>query len=105
MDAKGRLLAYICSPFSGDIESNTKRAREYCRRAVDLGYIPLAPHLLLPQFLSEEAERAIAIEMDYELLDRCDLLLVCGDRISSGMESEIRYATENGMEIMHLMEE
>ena len=41
-----RPLVYICSPFSGDIEGNTKKAREYSRFAVDQGAIPLAPHLL-----------------------------------------------------------
>lgn len=34
-------LVYICSPFSGDIESNNKRTREFCRFALDTGNIPL----------------------------------------------------------------
>ena len=53
---KWRPLVYICSPFSGDIEGNTQRARDYSRFAVDQGAVPLAPHLLLPQFMSEKTE-------------------------------------------------
>ena len=44
-----RPLVYIASPFSGDVERNTERARGYCRLAVSKGYIPLAPHLHYPQ--------------------------------------------------------
>ena len=57
-------IVYICSPYSGDVEKNTEAARRYCRYAADRGFIPLAPHLLFPQFLSEETERELAIRMD-----------------------------------------
>lgn len=56
-------VVYICSRYSGDVKQNTEMARRYCRYAVDQGYIPLAPHLLLPQFLSEETERDLAITL------------------------------------------
>ena len=57
---KWRPLVYVCSPYAGDVRNNTENARRYCRFAVDAGAIPLAPHLLLPQFLSEETERELA---------------------------------------------
>ena len=38
---KWRPLVYICSPFSGDIEGNTQKARDYSRFAVDQGAVPL----------------------------------------------------------------
>ena len=44
---KWRPLVYICSPYSGDVDRNTEKARRYCRFAVDQGAIPLAAHLLL----------------------------------------------------------
>lgn len=105
MDVKGMPLAYICSPYSGDVKGNTKRARRYSRAAADMGFVPVAPHLLFPQFMDEETERLKAIEMDHVLLERCDVLLICGDRISRGMESEIRHARRKGMKVMHLLEE
>lgn len=51
---------FICSPFRGDVKGNTEKARRYCRKAYESGCLPVAPHLLFPQFLDEmnEAERA-----------------------------------------------
>ena len=86
---KWRPLVYICSPFSGDIEGNTQRARDYSRFAVDQGAVPLAPHLLLPQFMSEKTERDLALFMDMVFLGRCEQLWVFGKNISSGMAAEI----------------
>lgn len=48
-----RPIVYICSPYAGDIEANVVAARRYSRFAVDAGYIPIAPHLLFPQFLDD----------------------------------------------------
>lgn len=47
-------LVYICSPFSGDVENNVIKAQKYSRYALDKGNIPIAPHLLFPQFMSDE---------------------------------------------------
>ena len=40
-----RPLVYICSPYAGDVEKNTFRARAFSRFAVEKKYIPIAPHL------------------------------------------------------------
>ena len=52
-DRTYRPLVYICSPLSGNVEANTERARAFCRFALEQGQIPLAPHLLFPQFTGE----------------------------------------------------
>lgn len=54
LSEKYRPLVYICSPYSGTITKNVKRARKLCRFALDIGAIPLAPHLLYPQFVDDE---------------------------------------------------
>lgn len=46
-----RPLVYICSPYSGDIDSNVELARALCAHAVLQHKIPLAPHLPFPQFM------------------------------------------------------
>ena len=68
-----RPLVYICSPFAGDTEGNTEKARHYCRFAVRSACIPLAPHLLFPQFMDDTvaAERSLAMFMN-----RCGYLEV-----------------------------
>lgn len=100
-----RPLVYICSPFSGDIEGNTKKAREYSRFAVDQGAIPLAPHLLLPQFMSEQTERELAMFMDMVFLGRCDEIWVFGRNISRGMAAEIEIAKQKNMKIRYFTED
>lgn len=70
--ARYRPLVYICSPFSGDISANIDRARRYSRFAVDSKAIPIAPHLLFPQFMDESTERELAVFMDMVLLGRCE---------------------------------
>ena len=87
-------LVYICSPFSGDIENNNKRTRAFCRFALDKGNIPLAPHLMFPQFMDDnnEQERDQAIFMDIILMGKCQEVWVLGDVISRGMSIEIEKA-------------
>ncbi len=77
-------VVYIASKYAGDIPHNTDMARRYSRYAIEKGYIPLTPHLLLPQFLSEETERDLAISIDLRFLALCEELWVCGE-ISEGM--------------------
>ena len=100
-----RPIVYICSPYRGDTEENVKRARRYSRYAVDKGYIPIAPHLLLPQYMNEETERDLAIFMDLVILKKCEELWVFGDRITEGMKIEINRATKKSMKIRYINEE
>jgi len=102
---KWRPLVYICSPYSGEIEKNTQKARQYSRFAVDQGAIPLAAHLLLPQFMSEENERELALFMDIVLMSRCEEVWVFGEDITSGMAAEIAKAKKKNMTIRYFTEE
>ena len=89
-----RPVVYICSPLSGDVEANQEAARRYCRYAVDAGYVPIAPHLLFPQFMDDnnKKERNLAMFMDIVLLTKCAELWVFGETISNGMSIEIEKA-------------
>ena len=84
-----RPLVYICSPYAGDIEKNTYRARAFSRLAVEKKYIPIAPHLLCPQYLNEETERWLGLKMGIVFMGKCEEIWVFGDVISEGMVSEI----------------
>ncbi len=98
-------VVYICSKFRGDVAHNLAMAKRYSRFAADCGCVPLTPHLWLPQFLSEETERKLAMHMDLRLLDRCDKLWVCGDEISEGMAMEIAYAEDAGIPARYIKED
>ena len=102
---------FICSPFRPrngtpedrliDLHCNQEMACLVCRYAVSLGYMPMAPHLFFPQFLSEsdENEREIGIRYGLEWLSQCDELWVIGPRITEGMRREIQVAEELGLPI------
>ena len=106
-----RPIVYICSPFAGDIEKNVVATRTYSRFAVEQGYIPIAPHLLFPQFLddSDSKERELGLFFGNAIMSKCSEVWVFGSHISSGMEAEIkrakwknyrlRYFTENLEEV------
>lgn len=91
---KHKKIIFICSPFAGDIEGNTRRARRYGRFAVTEKAVPVIPHLMYPQFLEEDdpEERQLGIDMGLILLSKCHELWVFGNRISSGMSVEVARA-------------
>ena len=101
-----RPLVFICSPFAGDMEGNTERAREYSRFAVSKNYIPIAPHLLFPQFLEETdpAGRELGISFGLVLQSMCREMWVFGDTVSKGMAVEIGKAKERGIPIRYFTE-
>ncbi len=87
---------FICSPFRGNIEENTKRAKHYASIAVGSDEIPIAPHLYFPNFLDENDpnQRMKGIEMGLELMDLCDEVWVFGFEITEGMKFELDHAKE-----------
>ena len=97
------MIVYICSPYSGDTKTNTARTREYCRFAVDEGHVPVATHLMFPQFMDEEKERELALQMDLVLLEKCDELWVFGKTMTSGMKAEIAYAKNRNMKVRYFV--
>lgn len=102
-----RPLAYICSPYCGNVSANVEKARRFCRFAVDSGYIPIAAHLLFPQFMDDNdpAERGTAMFMDFVLMGKCHEVWVCGSVISEGMAAEIARAKKREQRIRYFDEE
>lgn len=94
-----RKRAYICSPLSAKTDEefveNMHRARVYMHYAAkEMGLAARAPHAYLPMLLCDRIpnERALALQFGLRLLEESDILLVCGDRISLGMQGEILHA-------------
>ena len=110
-----RPIVYICSPYAGDVPRNVENARKYSRFAVDQGCIPVAPHLLFPQFLNDNnpRERQLGFFFGTALMSKCSEVWVFGDRISEGMKEELkrarwknyrlRYFTEDCQEVPHVL--
>ena len=102
-----RPLVYICSPYAGNVEQNVNMARVYSRFAVKNTCIPLAPHLLYPQFMDDgsPAERELALFMGLVLLTKCEQVWVFGGVISAGMAAEIAKAEKKKIPVRYFTEE
>jgi hypothetical protein len=92
-------IVYIASPYAGDIEQNVAFAIEACKYAIQLGYTPIAPHLMYPQMLDDSApnERTLGLELGKRLLATADEIWLCGDKISNGMYAEMLEAMSLGI--------
>ena len=97
-------LVYVCSPYRGNIDENIINARKYSRFAFDKKNIPIAPHLLYPQFLNDNDifERNIAIhKINYVFIGLCKEMWVFGDVITEGMKREILIAKKRNKPIRY----
>ena len=98
-----RPLVYICSPYAGDTVAHTKDAQRFCKFAVDQRCIPLAPHLLFPQFMDDNnsRDRSLALFMGNVLMSKCQEVWVFGENISAGMSQEIDQAERHNMTVRY----
>ena len=99
-------IVYVCSPLRGDIEVNIRNAREYCRKTVAMGFIPIAPHTIYTEYLDdrEPAQRRQGLLIGLELLQKCDELWAFGTVTSEGMDKEIELAREYGIPVYRIDE-
>ena len=93
---------YICHPFSSDPKGNADRVRRICRWVAKQGYLPLAPHIYLPQFVNEVSEREVAMDFCRRLIGLADELLVFGEP-TPGMQLEIEQAHRLGVAVVHVV--
>lgn len=95
---------FICSPFKGDIENNVKVAKRICRVAIEMEYLPIAPHLYFTQFLDEDNDRWLGMNMGRDLLRKCSEVWVIGEKITEGMMEEINTARRENIPIKYVPE-
>lgn len=88
---------FICSPYrpigkdlETELKNNIDQAKRACRLAVSRGLIPLAPHLYFDD--NDPQERKFGQQVGKEWMRCVSEVWVVGDRISSGMEEELKLA-------------
>lgn len=97
-------VVFVCSPWRAPDEATRDAHRalalRLCREVALAGDVPIAPHLLFPQFLDDgdEAERERGLRCGGVLMARCDEVLVAGE-VSEGMAREIRDAGWMGIPV------
>lgn len=100
---------YVCAPFRGKTETGIRRniakAEEYGRYVALLtGMEPIVVHSDTPinSFPDGSPEDDAIVKRNMSMLEECDYLFQCGDRVSSGMKAEIAWATEYNLPIVKL---
>ena len=98
-----RRMVFICSPYKGDMVRNAERARGYCRFAISQNCIPVAPHLLFPQFMDEydDEQRNLGIFFGLVLQSKCKEVWVFGSKITPGIAVEIEKAKKRLLPIRY----
>lgn len=104
-------LVYICSPLSAptweEVQENMKKAAQYASLVSKAaGCRTIAPHSFLPEYLDDRIseEREVALAFGLSVLRIAKGMVVCGDKISSGMKGEIEKAKEWGIPVYSLLE-
>ena len=104
-------VAYIAHPISGDITGNLKKIEAIGREInlKELDVVPFAPYYFDCNTLNDdiESERERGIKNDIALFKKgfIDELRLYGDRISNGMEHEIKLCQELFIDIVPMTEE
>ena len=103
--ATTRRKIYVASRYSGNVEENVRAAIGYCRQVIDMGYMPVASHLLYPQILDDcdPRERELGLSFGLALLRLCDEVWVFG-KVSPGMVKEIKEARRLHKRILYMKE-
>lgn len=103
---KGGNSAYICSPLRSETRIGTainmQAAKAYLSHVIDnMGYAAKAPHAYLPTMLNDDVpeERALALRLGLRVLENCNAMFVCGNRLSMGMLGEIAFASGRDIKI------
>lgn len=104
-----RDLYYVCSPLRAETklkeQINSKKAKLYEELVAEkYDCRAIAPHSFLPKYLDDfnREERMLAIKIGMEILATCKKLVICGDVISEGMQTEINFAKAHDIEVIEL---
>lgn len=98
------MIVFVSSPYGGKQE-NYEKACEYCALEIMRGNVPIAPHVMYHNVLSEENDRQTGLDAGLELLSVCEEMHVYGADIKDatpGMVIEIEHALNNGKPILFM---
>ena len=89
-----RPLAYITAAWSGNHDTDSKQAAQYCRAAYEAGFSPVCPLLYLALIINNAIpeEHKSGIDIGRDLLRRSHVLVVCGDGVNEDMKNDIATA-------------
>ena len=107
MSGQRRLVLYMAHPLGGDVDANLKRALRWLawlRRTRPEATI-IAPWIAAVMSIGDDGtpeERAAGLLDDCTVVGRCDVLVLVGGRVSSGMAMERAAAIDHGIDELDL---
>ena len=108
MEDKLYYLAAPLSPEEGEtIVWNLEQAKKYRREMNMRGIHVIAPWIGLCESLDDTVagERLHGMKTSANTLRRCDGIILCGPRISSGMQAELDLAKALGLHVLNYVGE
>ena len=101
-------LLYVAGPYSGDIEANIARAEAVSIGLIRNGFHVLTPHKNMAGYEQYEGDGIgykTWLDMDLDLLRRCDALYVMlNSERSVGVQKELKFARRKRIPVIHEIE-
>jgi hypothetical protein len=91
---------YVAHPYGGD-PSEREDAKRWVREIALLGYAPEAMWCVLTEVL-DESHKGLGLQIDRHQVSRCDLVLLTGSHVSTGMREEEWEARKRGISVLNL---
>ena len=97
---------YVCYPLGDNVPKNIESAKVYAKYVFDRGMAPVIPHFYETILDDDiEDERNLGKQAGISLLFGCDAIWVFGDKITSEMKEEIKFAKHLKIEIKYISKE
>ena len=102
--AKGRQLAYLCLPFTGDLDLYRTRVEYLIPWFMRENYVMLAPYLGMLQVEENPApvSRTQAESIAQLMIDTCDVFIAVKDYLTPNVLVELEWAFRQGKQIIYL---
>ena len=102
-----RERVYLCSPLSfktcEKLFQTVCVASEYTNYIKDqMGYFAISVHTYLPAFVNDKilTKQEQMRELRMQILEQCDIVMVCGERVSLEMKQDVLYALKQNKKIV-----
>ncbi|MBU3957556.1 MAG: DUF4406 domain-containing protein [Nanoarchaeota archaeon] len=101
-----KILLYVAGAYSGNVKENIEKAEAVSINLIRNGFHVITPHKNTAGYEKYEGDGKIKyetwLEMDLNLLSRCDALFVMANSDgSNGVKKEIEFALKRGMPIIY----
>lgn len=98
---------YVCAPFSVKTREKTLKTLYVGCEYVDyvkkkMQYFAIAIHTYLPAFINDKIifNRDEMKKLRTQIIEQCDIVMVCGEKLSREMKQDILYAIERRKKIV-----